>query len=56
MAGRFIRAVLFDLGGTLMHAAGPWPPVLDRAHESLAETLGTHGLELDIALFRQRLE
>jgi putative hydrolase of the HAD superfamily len=43
----FIRAVLFDLGGTLMHARHPWPPVMARANRALAEALCAQGLELD---------
>jgi putative hydrolase of the HAD superfamily len=43
----FIRAILFDLGGTLMYARAPWRPVMARANRALADSLCAQGLELD---------
>ena len=43
---RFIRAVLFDLGGTLMHPRGPWEPVEARADQALVEVLIQNGFNI----------
>jgi putative hydrolase of the HAD superfamily len=45
----FIRAVLFDLGGTLMYSRDPWEPILERGYHALAESLCEQGFELDCA-------
>ena len=50
------RYVLFDLGGTLMHAQGDWEPVIARADRALADTLSVHHVEIDTKVFRQRLQ
>ncbi len=39
MPTRFIRAVLFDLGNTLIYSPQAWPPVLARAERALADSL-----------------
>lgn len=44
---RFIRAVLFDLGGTLMFSRESWGPILDRGYQALADALLEHGLNLE---------
>lgn len=44
-----IRAVLFDLGGTLMFSRDPWEPILERGYQSLAESLCNQGYDLDCA-------
>ncbi len=41
-----IRAVLFDLGGTLMYSRDAWEPILDRAYNALADSLCTDGFNL----------
>lgn len=46
-SSRFIRAVLFDLGGTLMFSREPWEPILNRGYQALAESLIEHGLNLE---------
>jgi len=46
-----LRAVLFDLGNTLMYALDPWEPVFTRATESLTTSLLSSGLPLDTATF-----
>ncbi len=44
-----IRAVLFDLGNTLMHAVNPddWPQVLKRGNQALVDYLCEGGLDID---------
>ncbi len=43
---RFIRAILFDLGGTLMYARQPWEPIEARAGQALADHLRARGVEV----------
>jgi putative hydrolase of the HAD superfamily len=50
-----IRHILFDLGGTLMHARGDWFPVYERADRALGEKLREHNIKLDTNFFRTRL-
>lgn len=55
---RFIRAVLFDLGNTLMYAPKPWPPIEAQADEALTERLRAEGIQVPAAFaqeFRARL-
>jgi HAD superfamily hydrolase (TIGR01662 family) len=56
----FIRAILFDLGGTLMYARDPWPPIEARADLTFAESLREQGLDIDppvfVREFRTRLK
>jgi putative hydrolase of the HAD superfamily len=42
-----IRAVLFDLGDTLMHPVGDWPPIIERADRAVVDVLCNNGLLLD---------
>lgn len=59
MKRRFLRALLFDLGGTLMHALQPWPPITRRADQALVESLRAQGVDIVdgfAADFRSRLE
>ncbi len=44
---RVIQAVLFDLGDTLMYSPDPWPPVFERAGQTLANVLVSHGARLN---------
>lgn len=44
-----IRAVLFDLGGTLMYSREPWDPILERGYHALADSLCAEGFNLDCA-------
>jgi HAD superfamily hydrolase (TIGR01662 family) len=57
---RFIRAILFDLGGTLMYARDPWPPIEARADLTFAESLRNQGMNIDppvfVSEFRARLK
>ena len=50
-----IKHLLFDLGGTLMHARGDWAPILTRADEALVEALAQANIQLDVRSFRGRL-
>ncbi|MCJ7435219.1 MAG: HAD-IA family hydrolase [Anaerolineales bacterium] len=49
-----IRAILFDLGGTLMFARGAWDSTHERADMALTESLQAHGLNLDSKTFASR--
>jgi HAD superfamily hydrolase (TIGR01662 family) len=55
-----IRALLFDLGNTLIYFDGAWPEVMQRADRQLLLSLNAHGMALDeehfLQLFRQRLD
>ena len=42
-----IRAVLFDLGGTLMYSREPWDPILERGYQALADCLCEQGFDLN---------
>jgi HAD superfamily hydrolase (TIGR01662 family) len=44
-----IRAVLFDLGGTLMYSRDPWEPILERGYQALASSFCEQGINLDCA-------
>ena len=50
-----IKHLLFDLGGTLMHARGDWEPILARADEALVASLAQANIQLDARAFRRRL-
>lgn len=57
---RFLQAILFDLGDTLMYSPNPWPPVFERAGQALADSLCLSGLPIDCpafgAEFREKLD
>lgn len=57
---RAIEAVLFDLGGTLIHFEGAWPDLIQTANQELLKNLQEQGLLLDadyfLREFRRRLE
>jgi len=48
---RFIRAILFDLGGTLMYARDPWPSIEAHADLTFAESLRAQGVDIDPPIF-----
>ena len=52
--GKQIRAVIFDLGNTLIYFEGAWPQVMQRADRELLAYLRSAGLPLDEALFLDR--
>jgi 2-haloalkanoic acid dehalogenase type II len=49
------RHLLFDLGGTLMHARDDWDAIHQRGDEALVEKLNEHGIKLESRVFRERL-
>lgn len=49
----FTRAVLFDLGGTLMYSRDPWEPILEHGYQALAESFCEQGIDLDCASLPQ---
>ena len=51
MARNFLRAVLFDLGGTLMYEHATWDAINARADEALTNYLRAEGLELNLSTF-----
>jgi putative hydrolase of the HAD superfamily len=50
-----IRNILFDLGGTLMHARGDWTPIFEQSDRALTNTLREYHIELEAKIFRARL-
>jgi HAD superfamily hydrolase (TIGR01662 family) len=50
-----IRHILFDLGGTLMHAHGNWLPVLEQGDQALGKKLLEYNIKIDPKVFRARL-
>lgn len=50
-----IRYLIFDLGGTLMHARDDWQPIHKQADDALVQSLKSHGIELTAEVFRARL-
>lgn len=42
-----IRAILFDLGGTLMYSRQPWDSILEHGYRALADSLYKQGFELE---------
>jgi HAD superfamily hydrolase (TIGR01662 family) len=55
MSPSSIQHVLFDLGGTLMHAQEAWVDTFARADIALSQNLHAHHIELDTKVFRARL-
>ncbi len=55
MTTPLFRYILFDLGGTLMHAKSEWDEVYERADEALTRVLHGHKIALDSKIFRARL-
>lgn len=55
MAVSSIKHILFDLGGTLMHAREDWGPIYNRGDLALVQTLADHNIQLDASQFRARL-
>lgn len=60
MPRNFIRAILFDFGGTLMYGRQDWAPVIARADEALTDFLRSNGMEVSLNTFptefRRRLD
>jgi len=51
MPRNFLRAVIFDFGGTLMYGRNAWEPVIAQADEALTKYLTSQGMELNISTF-----
>jgi HAD superfamily hydrolase (TIGR01662 family) len=49
------RHILFDLGGTLMHARQDWAPVFLEGDMALTKKLAKHNIQLDPVTFRSRI-
>lgn len=60
MPRNFLRAVIFDLGGTLMYERATWDSLIARADEALTTYLREQGMELNLSSFprefRKRLD
>lgn len=60
MPRNFLRAVIFDLGGTLMYERSNWSAITAQADEALTNYLRDEGMELNLSTFprefRRRLE
>lgn len=51
MSRNFLRAVIFDLGGTLMYERASWHQVTAQGDEALTRYLIEQGLELNLSTF-----
>src|SRR5512140_3056931 len=51
MPRNFLRAVVFDLGGTLMYERAAWDPIIAQADEALTTYLRAQGMELNLSSF-----
>lgn len=56
MTGSSIKHLLFDLGGTLMHATGDWQIIYQQADEALVRKLSEYDIQLDAKIFRDQLK
>jgi len=60
MPRNFLRAVIFDLGGTLMYERTSWGSITAQADEALTNYLRDQGMELNLSTFprefRKRLD
>src|SRR5215212_8976694 len=60
MPRNFLRAVIFDLGGTLMYERNSWAAITAQADEALTNYLRQQGMELNLSTFprefRRRLD
>ena len=60
MPRNFIRAILFDFGGTLMYGRRNWTPIVAKADDALTNHLRSQGMEVNINTFstefRKRLD
>src|SRR5512138_1274058 len=51
MPRNFLRAVIFDLGGTLMYERASWHDITAKGDEALTRYLMNQGLELNLSTF-----
>src|SRR5512139_1118659 len=51
MSRNFLRAVIFDLGGTLMYERASWHDITAQGDEALTKYLIKQGMELNLSTF-----
>ena len=51
MHRNFLRAVIFDLGGTLMYERASWHDITAQGDEALTKYLIAQGMELNLSTF-----
>jgi putative hydrolase of the HAD superfamily len=51
MPNNFLRAVIFDFGGTLMYGREDWEPIMAQADDALTAYLRSQGMDLNITTF-----
>ncbi|HSM71874.1 MAG TPA: HAD family hydrolase [Anaerolineales bacterium] len=51
MKRNFIRAILFDFGGTLMYGRRNWTPIVAKADDALTNYLRSQGMEVSLNTF-----
>ena len=51
MPPNFLRAVIFDFGGTLMYGRYTWDPFIAKADEALTNYMSSKGIELNVNTF-----
>jgi HAD superfamily hydrolase (TIGR01662 family) len=51
MPNNFLRAVIFDFGGTLIYGRDDWEPVIAKADEALTQYLRSQGMDLNLTTF-----
>lgn len=51
MPNNFLRAVIFDFGGTLMYGREDWEPIIAQADDALTAYLRAQGMDLNITTF-----
>lgn len=51
MTRNFIRAILFDFGGTLMYGRRNWTPIVAKADDALTNYLRSQGMEVSLNTF-----
>jgi len=60
MPRNFIRAILFDFGGTLMYGRRNWVPIVAKADDALTSYIRAQGMEVSLTTFstefRKRLD
>jgi HAD superfamily hydrolase (TIGR01662 family) len=60
MPRNFIRSILFDFGGTLMHGRRNWSPIVAKADDALTSYIRSKGMEVSLNTFstefRKRLD
>ncbi len=55
MSRNFLRAVIFDLGGTLMYERSSWHGITAQGDEALTKYLIDQGMELNLSTLPGRV-